>query len=107
MSAAWVFERERGSAAALHLIGWIARRCGRGCSRALLWPITLYFFLTARRARTASADYLQRVLGRCPSLAERFRHFHWFACTLLDRLYLLTAGIEGFDVRIADPDGLS
>lgn len=106
MSTVWVFERERGSAFALSVVGWIARRFGRSCSRALLYPITLYFFLTARRARAASRDYLRRVLGREPSLAERFRHFFCFASTILDRVYFLTGGVSGFDVRISDPDGL-
>lgn len=106
MSTAWVFERERGSAFALHLVGWIARCFGRGCSRAVLYPITLYFFLTARRARAASYDYLCRVIRREPSPAERFRHFYWFASTILDRVYFLTGGVAGFDVRVTDPDGL-
>lgn len=106
MSSAWVLERERGSATALRIIRWIARRFGRGCSRMLLPPITLYFFLTARAARLASRDYLRRVLGREPSLRDQFRHFYWFASTILDRIYFLTDGAHAFDVHIEDPDGL-
>lgn len=106
MSTAWVLQRERGSVLLLHVVGWIARRFGRACSRALLYPITLYFFATGSRARAASHGYLRRVLGREPTLAECFRHFYCFAGTILDRVYFLTGGVAGFDVRVADPDGL-
>ena len=106
MTLAWTAEPERGSAVALRTIGWVARRLGRPCARLLLYPITLYFFLTAARARAASGDYLRRVLVRRPRLIDRWRHFHCFACTILDRVYLLTGGAAGFDVEISDPDGL-
>jgi len=39
-------------------------------------------------ARRASRDYLRRVLGRTPRCRERFRHYHCFAATILDRVFL-------------------
>ena len=42
------------------------RLLGRTVMRLVLWPIVLYFYLTAGDARRASRDYLRRVLEREP-----------------------------------------
>lgn len=96
----WVTRPERGSLLAMRLIAWIARRVGRGAARLLLYPICLYFILFAGAGRRASRDYLQRALGRDPGLAGSFRHFHTFASTILDRVFLLNGEVGRFDVRV-------
>lgn len=100
----WQAQRERGSPWALRLILWIALRLGRGPARLLLYPITLYFFLNGRTARQASRDYLSRVLERAPTLAERLRHIHCFAATILDRVFFLSGQFERFDVHVHGAD---
>ncbi|MEW6647136.1 MAG: lipid A biosynthesis acyltransferase [Pseudomonadota bacterium] len=96
----WQAQRERGSPWALRLILWIALRLGRAPARLLLYPITLYFFLGNRTARVASCDYLARVFGRVPTVAERLRHIHCFAATILDRVFFLSGQFHRFDIRV-------
>lgn len=90
MSQAWLRLPERSNAFWLRTITWIALRLGRPLARILLYPITAYFLLLGDRSGDASRDYLRRVLGRPPRFRDRFRHYHTFACTLLDRLFVLT-----------------
>lgn len=99
-AAHWQAQRERGSPWALRLILWIALRLGRTAARLLLYPITLYFFLNGRAAREASRQYLVRVFGRPPTLAERLRHIHCFSATILDRVFFLSGQFARFDVRV-------
>jgi predicted LPLAT superfamily acyltransferase len=55
-------------------------------------------------ARRASRIYLRKVLGREPRMVEVYRHYHTFAATILDRVYLLHSGFAGFDIRIVNED---
>jgi predicted LPLAT superfamily acyltransferase len=91
---------ERGTPLMLRLFHWIAVRLGRAAARALLYPITLYFLLGAQTARRVSYDYLRRVLGQPAHWWNVFRHFHTFASTILDRVYLLRGEFEHFDVTL-------
>jgi len=97
---AWLEARERGSPALVRLIVWIARRLGRATARALLPVIVAYFVVFSVKPRRASREYLARVLGRPPALADIFRHYHAFASTLLDRVYFLSGRYDSFDVRL-------
>ncbi|MEO5699884.1 MAG: hypothetical protein ABIS17_07770 [Casimicrobiaceae bacterium] len=96
----WLEQTERGNALALALIVWIARRLGRRAGRALLYPICAYFVAFSVKARRASRLYLGRVMDRPPGWADVFRHYHVFACVLLDRVFLLTGEGHRFDVRV-------
>ncbi len=66
----------------------------------MLYPITLYFFLTSPSSRRASIAFLSAALDRRASRADSFRHHRHFACTILDRVYLLTGRLDSLDVRI-------
>ncbi len=100
----WTDKAERGSAWLIRLIVWLARRVGRPLCRALLYPIVGYFLLTDRLARRASAEYLQAVQGRPAQRREVFAHFHSFAATLLDRVYMAAGDFDRFELVI---DGLA
>jgi len=100
VTARWRQAPERSHRAALRLMRWIALTLGRPVARALLHPITAYFLAFSPRARRASAGYLSRVLGRPPRVGERYRHFHDFAATVLDRVYLLHERFELFDIEV-------
>jgi predicted LPLAT superfamily acyltransferase len=96
----WTARPERSNALTLRAITWVALTLGRPLARLLLYPICLYFLVFASAARSASRDYLGRVLGRKAALAERFRHFHAFAAVTLDRLYLLKGELDRFDISV-------
>ncbi len=99
-SADWSRAPERSNPATLRLMCRIALACGRPVARLLLHPITLYFLLRAGAAGRASRHYLRRALGRTPRFADRYRHVHAFASTLLDRVYLLNGRDHLFDIRV-------
>jgi predicted LPLAT superfamily acyltransferase len=97
---AWLRQSERSSAWSMRAIIWIALRIGRRAARAWLYPGCLYFLLFSVHARAASCEYLARVLSRRPRLADVFRHYHTFAVTVLDRVYLLACRSEGFRINV-------
>jgi predicted LPLAT superfamily acyltransferase len=96
----WATLPERGSPGSVRTLAWIALHIGRRIARLLLYPVTLYFLVTARAARRVSYDYLRRVRGRPAQLWHVFRHFYCFAATILDRVYLLRGEFERFNVTV-------
>ncbi len=96
----WTTLPERGTPTSLRVIAWIAVHIGRGAARLLLYPVTLYFLITARAARRISYEYLKRVRGKSARWWHVFRHFHCFAATILDRVYLLRGEFERFRVSV-------
>ena len=98
--ADWAVAPERSNRATLRLMAWIAVHLGRRVARLVLHPITLYFLCFAPTARRHSGRYLQRVFGRPPRLAERYRHFHAFAATVLDRIYFVRGAMHEFEFAI-------
>ncbi|HXO94353.1 MAG TPA: hypothetical protein VN825_09465, partial [Candidatus Acidoferrum sp.] len=96
----WLNLPERGTPASLGLIAWIAERVGRPIARLVLYPITLYFLISARTARRASCEFLKRARGSSVPYWDVLRHFYYFAATILDRVYLLHGEFDRFDVTI-------
>lgn len=96
----WAARPERSNTLAIRFIVWVALTLGRRVARLFLYPICLYFMLFAGEARRASRQYLRRVLGREPRIADGFRHIHTFASTILDRVFLLNGRFDKFDVRV-------
>jgi predicted LPLAT superfamily acyltransferase len=103
---AWLAQRERGSALMMRLITRIALSIGRPAGALLLYPICAYFLVFSRAARRASSDYLRRILGRPPTWRERFGHYHTFAATVLDRVFVHAGRLDAFDCRIEGLDVL-
>ena len=98
--------RERGSLLAMRLMAWIAVTLGRPVARWLLHPIALYFLCFAGAPRRHSARYLRRVFGRAPRWRERYRHFHTFASTVLDRIYFVRGQLDAFDLQMQGDEGV-
>jgi len=96
----WTALPERGTPALLRVIAWIAVHAGRWTARLILYPITSYFVITAHASRQTSYEYLKRVRGHSARWWHVFRHFHCFAATILDRLYLLRGEFERFGVTL-------
>jgi predicted LPLAT superfamily acyltransferase len=97
VSRGWLEQRERGSVAAMRALARLSLALGRGAGRLFLYPICLYFVLFSVAARRASRAYLARVLGRPAGLREVLRHYHAFASTVHDRVFLLAGRLERFE----------
>ncbi len=98
MTTAWAAQPERGSRTLLRAALWCALRAGWPLGRLLLLPITAWFLATSGAARAASRGYLDAALGRPARLQDVARHFHTFACAVLDRVFLLSGRLRGFSI---------
>ncbi len=96
----WTGRPERSNMAMLRLMTWISLKLGRAPARLVLPGISLYFLLAAPAARAASRAYLRRALGRTPRFSDLFRHVHSFASTIHDRVFLLNARFDLFQVEV-------
>lgn len=99
MSQEWTTRPERGHVFVIRIIVWLALTLGRQASRALLYPICCYFIVFSAKARAASREYLNRALGRRANLRDIFRHYLYFASTILDRVFLLDEQDTLFEVQ--------
>lgn len=91
--------RSRGTGLGYAIFFHTLRVLGRRAGYALLWPVTLYFFLFARAGRRASAAYLTRLLGprtRVQRQLDTWRHFHALGRSLVDRLLIMAGGGGAF-----------
>ncbi|MDA8390179.1 MAG: acyl-CoA synthetase [Gammaproteobacteria bacterium] len=88
MAAHWFDQKERGSALLLRVMRAVALAAGHRAASLLLWPITLYYYVTAGGGRVALAHFYQ-ALGQPATTRVLFRHYLTFAHTILDRVYLL------------------
>ena len=99
----WSGLAERGGVLGLKTLFICYRLVGARTAALLLYPVVGYFFLTGRRARAASLDYLgrvHRVLGwDMPGWRNGFRHMLAFGQSGLDKL----AAWQG-DIGIGDVD---
>jgi predicted LPLAT superfamily acyltransferase len=102
--AEWAVRPERSNRAMLRLMTWMSLRLGRAPARFVLAGISLYFLLFTPAAKAASRAYLRRALGREPRLADLFRHFHSFASTVHDRVFLLNARFDLLQVEVHGED---
>ena len=100
MSEHWSERPEGGGRFAMWLFRTVGLYCGRGVARAILYPVTLYFYLRRPFERRISYEFLERAFGRPASAWQVMRHLHRFASTILDRMFLLTDRFAQFDVRI-------
>lgn len=96
----WRDRPERGNALLMRWMVTLSLRLGRPIGRALLYPIALYFFCFAPRARGAMRSYLQRALGRRPRARDHLRLILNFASTIHDRLWLLQQREELFEITL-------
>ncbi len=98
MTHNWRKQHERSNRLALHTIRWIAQYLGRTPARGVLYPITLYYLLFANSQRLASRNYLKRVLQKEPNWFQVAKHIHYFASTILDRVYLLSGQFDQLEI---------
>ncbi|MEM8659690.1 MAG: lipid A biosynthesis acyltransferase [Pseudomonadota bacterium] len=99
--AHWSDQRDRGNLFWISVLSWIATHLGRGFLRAICLPIALFFLVTASAPRTASKQYLSKVMDTPPTLWHVFRHFYTFALVSADRVLFLTGKTDRFDLRFS------
>ncbi|KWI61247.1 acyl-CoA synthetase [Burkholderia pseudomultivorans] len=97
---AWAERQERSNAGLLRAMTWISLRLGRRPARIVLHAVATYFVLFSPAACAASRDYLCRVLGRPARWRDVYRHVFTFAATIHDRIYLMNARFDLFDIRV-------
>ncbi len=83
-STHWAGLAERGAVWGLRLVAGVSRGLGRRAGMALLIPVVAYFYLTGRRQRAASRQFLGRVLRHPPSWRDTARHTLDFAQRALE-----------------------
>jgi predicted LPLAT superfamily acyltransferase len=103
----WTTERERGSAGLLRLTCWLTLTFGWRFGWLLLFPITLYYFITSPKARAASRDYLRRVLNRPPRHRDVLRQIFTFASITHDRVFLLSGRTGRFTIAVEGLEALT
>lgn len=81
----WAHIGERGTLAGLRFIGAMDRIFPRWVGHLVLYPVTLYFFLTNARARHASRQFLAAA-GQPATRMQCFRHFFSFSISILDKV---------------------
>jgi len=85
----WAQMGEAGVMLGLRLLLFAHRRLGRWPFRALLLPVTAYFYLRRGVARRASQEFLERLVGPAGWVARHgrsLRHFLAFGECALDKL---------------------
>lgn len=102
----WQARPERSNAFALRAMRWIATTLGRPTARVMLYFIAGYFLVFSRAPRRASREYLTRVFGRPPTTVEQFRHYLFFASTVLDRVYFLNERYDLLSLTVHGEDVL-
>lgn len=103
----WRARAERSNTLAIRFIAWVALTLGRRAARILLFPICAYFLLfSPRAARHASRKYLHKALARKPGLKDFYRHYHAFASTILDRVFLLSDRFDELDIRLHNQEAI-
>jgi len=96
----WRQRPERSNAMAMRFIAWVALTLGRRVARAFLVPICIYFLLfSASATRAAARKYLGKVLGRAPRWLDMYHHYHAFASTILDRVFLFGDRFEALEIQ--------
>ena len=101
----WTETRESGSLWQLRVMRFLAARSLGFVYVPLLWGIAFVFAIDPRRASSrASNAYLNRVLGRAPTLRERIRHARVFSHVYFDRVRLLARGVDQFSTTAQNPE---
>lgn len=106
MSGHWLDRPEGGGWFAMWLIRFVGLHFGRGSARLILYPATLYFYFRRGPERRASRDYFRRLDGKPGSALQVMRLIHAFGSTILDRVFLLARGIDGFQISTCGVDEL-
>ena len=106
----WSDVSERGGVVGMRLLFATYRLLGRRAFTLLLYPVAAYFCVTARGAREASRDYLDRVRERlratrraAPVPLTTFRHVLEFGHAVLDKGAMWAGAFPSDEIEFDDP----
>lgn len=100
MTQKWLEVSEGGTPLTIRALGIFARVFGRRVSRLILPIITLYFFFRRGVVRRASREFFRRLTGKPGTVWQTLKHMHVFSTSTLDRVYLVSGQMDGFDVHV-------
>lgn len=93
----WFRLQERGSILGLRFTFAVLRFLGPQVCRPLVFILVVYFFITGKKARQASKDFLKRA-GIQPTLGNSFKHFWIFGQAALDKVLVWSGKIMRRDL---------
>jgi predicted LPLAT superfamily acyltransferase len=102
----WKTRKERSNLFTVRMARRLTQVLPRRVGRWLLFPTALYFLAATPKARSASLQFLSRVLPRPPGLRQAFKHYLYFATVVMDRAYLLRDDLDGFKIEVAGEDAV-
>lgn len=105
-TADWMSQRERGAIWGIRLTALWVGILGRRPLRPLVRLIALYYTLSDRTARRASAEWLARVHGREPTLLDVYRHIFAFAQVTFDRLLFVRGTTDALEINRTNSEAL-
>ncbi len=82
--AHWASFKERGILGGLKFCALSYRLLGRRTCEYVISPIVLYFYLTGKKQRFASHEFLSRALKRPATFFDGYQHFKSFSLRMLD-----------------------
>ncbi|KXU81970.1 glycosyltransferase family 2 protein [Aeromonas enteropelogenes] len=107
--AHWSRTPERGTLLGIRTLLWSYRLLGRPGFRVISLPVIAYFWLTGRRQREASRNYLARLTARAgqlghplPERVGSLRHFLRFGEAALDKLAAWRGDIRLDDIELVN-----
>ncbi len=108
----WATLSERGAVVGMRILFAVYRTLGRPAFALLLYPVTVYFFLTSTRARRASREYLGRIRAKLEEQhallspdVTTFKHLLAFGNAVLDK-GAMWAGTFPRDRIVLDDPGM-
>jgi predicted LPLAT superfamily acyltransferase len=94
----WAALSERGCYLGIRFTLFIYKALGRRVTKGLLYIIVFYFYLFAKKARSASKLYLSRLAKITGEKYSGFAHFYTFAQSAIDKLAVWNYDITAQDV---------
>lgn len=111
--AHWSQTREAGTMAAMRLVFFIYRLCGRKVFSIIMYPVALYFVLCRKEQREASLQYLTahyrfkpEIWQSKPGYLHVLLHFKTFAEVILDKMLGWLDEISEKDFVLSSPENI-
>ena len=101
----WINTRERGSIGLINFMIWLCQRQRRWLVNLLLYPIAAYFFITGRKAHSASQHFFVQAQGQTRWL-DYYQQLLCFSRCLVDRVSILIGDANQFQVQSSGREAL-
>lgn len=107
----WSKLSERGTHLGLKMLASAYHFLGKKVTSLLLYPVVTYFFITDKKSRMASKDFLERVYLQGaiakPTWRASFQHMLAFAQSALDKFSAWTGGMPRDAIDFPNQDALT